>query len=258
MPVHPSAWIHPDVQLDDSITVGPQAVIEAGVEIGAGTHIGPGAVLLGPLTVGENCRIHSHAVLGDVPQDRAYGTEQTACHIGSDCIIREGVTVHRSTGDGTETRIGDRCFLMTNSHVAHNCVLGNDVTLVSGALLGGHVKVGDRAIISGNAAVHQFVRIGELAIVGGLSKIVQDVPPYLMTDQTGGIAGLNLVGLVRAGSSSEARHELKRFYRLMYREQKSRQDSLDIMTTDAQTPEGRLFLEFIAFDSKRGIRKGRK
>ena len=109
-------------------------------------------------------------------------------------------------------------------------------------------------IVSGNLQAAVFIA----AIVGGLSKIVQDVPPYLMTDQTGGIAGLNLVGLVRAGSSSEARHELKRFYRLMYREQKSRQDSLDIMTTDAQTPEGRLFLEFIAFDSKRGIRKGRK
>lgn len=257
MTIHPSAWVHADAVIHDTVYIGPHAVVEAGVEIGPHGHIGASAILMGNTRIGAHCRIHSHAVIGDIPQDRAFQEELSFCEIGDHCIIREGATVHRATGRGEVTRVGDRCFLMTNSHVAHNCVLGNDVTLVSGALLGGHVSVGDRAIISGNAAVHQFVRIGEFAIVGGLSKIVQDVPPFLMTDQAGGIVGLNVVGLVRAGVPTEIRAELKLLYRLMYRSQLPRQEALEKMQASVGSPQGERFFEFIACESTRGIRKGR-
>ncbi len=257
MTIHPTAWVHADAVIHDTVYIGPHAVVEAGVEIGPHCHIAASAILMGNTRIGAHCRIHSHAVIGDVPQDRAYDEELSFCEIGDNCIVREGVTVHRATGPGEVTRVGDRCFLMTNSHVAHNCVLGNDVTLVSGALLGGHVSVGDRVIISGNAAVHQFVRIGEFAIVGGLSKIVQDVPPYLMTDQAGGIVGLNVVGLVRAGVPKEVRAELKLLYRLIYRSQLSRQEALEKMQANVSSPQGKRFLDFIACESTRGIRKGK-
>jgi UDP-N-acetylglucosamine acyltransferase len=257
MLIHPSAWVHPDAQVHPTVTIGPNAVVEAGVVIGPDTTLAPSVVLLWQTRIGARCRIHAHAVIGDLPQDRAYKQEQTSCLIGDDCLIREGVTVHRSTGDETSTVIGNRCFLMTNSHVGHNCVLADDVTLVSGALLGGHVTVGTRAIISGNAAVHQFVRIGEYAIVGGVAKVTQDIPPYLMTDQFGEIVGLNTVGLVRAGIPSEARRELKQLHRLMYRSQSSQKQTLEQMTALATSPQGLCFLEFVSGATSRGFRKGR-
>ncbi|MCA8982747.1 MAG: acyl-ACP--UDP-N-acetylglucosamine O-acyltransferase [Planctomycetaceae bacterium] len=258
MRIHPSACIHADARIHDSVTIGPFAVVEAGVEIGPETHLAASVIVMGHTKIGSHCQLHSHAVVGDVPQDRAFHQDESTCEIGDHCILREGVTVHRATGNGTRTSVGNRCFLMTNSHVAHNCILEDDVTLVSGALLGGHVHVGKRAIISGNAAVHQFVRIGEFAIVGGLSKIVQDVPPYLMTDQAGGIVGLNVVGLVRAGVPSEIRGELKQLYRLMYRSQLSRREALEKMQDCAISEQGKLFLEFVASDSTRGFRKGKQ
>jgi acyl-ACP--UDP-N-acetylglucosamine O-acyltransferase len=126
------------------------------------------AVILGNTRIGAGCQIHSHAVIGDIPQDHAFDGSDSYCLIGDECTIREGATIHRGTAPGSATIVGDRCFLMTNSHVAHNCEIGNDVTLVSGALLAGYVRVGARAVISGNAAVHQFVRVGELAMIDGL------------------------------------------------------------------------------------------
>ena len=257
MTIHPSAWVHPSAQVHETVSIGPNAVVEAGVVIGPETTIGPSVILLGETRIGARCRIHAHAVVGDLPQDRAYKQEQTICHIGDDCILREGVTVHRSTGANSETRIGNRCFLMTNSHVGHNCTLADDVTLVSGALLGGHVSVGKRAIISGNAAVHQFVRIGEFAIVGGVAKVTQDIPPYLMTDQFGEIVGLNTVGLVRANIPSEVRRELKQLYRLMYRSQQSQKQMLEQMAEIVVSPQGQCFFEFVSGGSARGYRKGR-
>jgi UDP-N-acetylglucosamine acyltransferase len=142
---------------------------------------------------------------------------------------------------------------MTNSHVAHNCRLDDDVTLVSGALLAGHVQVGSRAVISGNAAVHQFVRIGELAIVSGLAKVVQDVPPFAMTDRDGAVVGENRIGLMRAGLSSVERSEIKAAFRLLYRSGLGRNEAVQQLSAIVTSDAGRRLLAFIAHDSKRGI-----
>ena len=256
MSIHSTAIVGPDAVVHSSADVGPYVVIDGHVSIGPGCQISASAVILGNTTLGTNTRVHSHAVIGDVPQDRAYHGELSFCHIGESCIIREGATIHRATGEGLATRIGDRCHLMTNSHVAHNCDLGNDVTLVSGALLGGHVQVGDKAVISGNVGIHQFVRIGELAMIGGVTIIVQDVPPFLMTGRDGSVVGLNSVGLQRAGFDAGERHEIKDLFRLVYRSDQSREEILKAADQLALTDAGRRFVEFISRGSLRGIRRG--
>jgi UDP-N-acetylglucosamine acyltransferase len=172
---------------------------------------------MGDTVIGARTQLHSHAVVGDVPQDRSFEGEPSRCEIGADCIIREGATVHRATGRDKVTSIGDRCFLMSNAHVGHNCKLGNDVTLVTGAILGGYVEIRDRAILSGNVAVHQFVRIGELAMIGGLGSVSQDIPPFMLTDRLGSVIGVNTIGMRRAGFTAEQRADVKRAFQLLYR-----------------------------------------
>ncbi|QDU81627.1 Acyl-[acyl-carrier-protein]--UDP-N-acetylglucosamine O-acyltransferase [Polystyrenella longa] len=253
--IHPSAIINPQAQIHAACEIGPHVVIDGPVRIGPGCKLAPSVIVMGETSIGSNCSIHSHAVIGDVPQDHGYDGEMTYCNIGNEVIIREGVTIHRAVTAGQATIIGDRSYLMTNSHVGHDCVLGEDVTLVSGALLGGHVTIGDKAIISGNAAIHQFCRIGTMAMVSGLAKVVQDVPPYLMTDRDGSIVGLNSIGLKRGGYSNEERTELKTLFKLIYRSSMPFYRVADLAHDIALTDAGRLFLAFFNSDSSRGIRK---
>jgi UDP-N-acetylglucosamine acyltransferase len=253
MTIHTTAIIDRLARVDPTAKIGPYVVIDGPVTIGADCEIGASAVILGQTQIGARCRVHSHAVIGDLPQDRAFSGAETSCRIGEECIIREGVTIHRGTAPGTQTVIGDRCMLMSNAHVAHNCQIADDVTIISGALLAGYVQVGNRAVISGNAAIHQFVRIGELAMVGGLSKIVQDVPPYFMTDQEGNVVGENRIGLMRAGLSVLERKEIKAAFRIIYRMGIGHSEIVahlsDYMTSDA----GKRLLEFVTSTSKRGL-----
>lgn len=255
MPVHPTAIISPLAGIDPSASIGPYVVIEGAVQVGAGSDIAAGAMILGNTVIGPGCRIHSHAVVGDVPQDRTYLGGESFCRIGENCVIREGATVHRGTRPGSATVVGDRCQLMTNTHVGHNCEVGNDVVIVSGALLGGYVQVGDKAVIAGGAAIHQFVRIGELALVSGLAKVVQDVPPYCMTDRDGSIIGENRIGLLRARMSAAERSEIKNAFRLIYRSGLLRDAVLDQLRTTLTTLAGRTLIEFMTNDSKRGVRR---
>jgi UDP-N-acetylglucosamine acyltransferase len=217
--IHPTAVVHSAARLGTGVQVGPGAVIEADVEIGADSHIGPHAVVLSGTRMGARCRVHSGAVLGDAPQDLAYQGAPSWVEIGDECVFREGVTVHRGTKEGSITRVGHRCFLMANSHVAHNCVLADEVILANGVLLGGYVEVGARAFISGNAVVHQFCRVGRLAMLSGLSAASKDVPPFCILENSTSntIAGLNVVGMRRAGFSPDQRAEIKRAFRMLYR-----------------------------------------
>jgi UDP-N-acetylglucosamine acyltransferase len=252
MAIHPTAVIDPAANIDSSASVGPYVVIDGPASIAAECRIGPAATILGHTTLGVGCRVHSHAVVGDAPQDHKYHGEVSYVQVGDGCIIREGATVHRGTDPESATVIGKGCLLMTNSHVGHNCQLGNGVTLVSGALLGGHVSVGDGAIISGHAAVHQHVRIGELALVGILARITQDVPPFCITDREGLVVAENRVGLMRAGFSRDERDEIKAAFQSIHRTGIGRHAAVEYLKAAVHTPAGLRLLEFFAYESKRG------
>jgi UDP-N-acetylglucosamine acyltransferase len=172
------------------------------VEIGAQCVLGPHVYLTGLTRIGARNRFHAGCVIGDAPQDLKYAGEPTRLRIGDDNVFREHVTVHRSNKIGEETIIGSHNFLMAHCHVAHNCHVGEHVILANGALLGGHVTVDDRAFISGNCAVHQFVRIGMLALTQGGTVVTQDLPPYTIAHNVNELCGLNAVGLRRAGFAS--------------------------------------------------------
>jgi UDP-N-acetylglucosamine acyltransferase len=215
--IHSTAVIHPKAQLDSSVSVGPYVVIDEAVSVGAHCVIGPHVHLTGHTTIGPRNVFHTGCVIGDAPQDVKYKGEPTRLRIGEANTFREHFTANRSNKLEEDTVIGSHNFLMAHSHVGHNCILGNHVILANGALLGGHVTVGDRAFISGNCLVHQFVRVGTLAIMQGGSAISKDLPPFCVARGDNGICGLNAVGLRRAGFTAEQRLELKRLYHLLFR-----------------------------------------
>lgn len=257
MAIHPSAFIHNDAEVHPSSEIGPNVVIDGPVRIAANCRLGPSVVILGNTEIGVGCSIHSHAVIGDIPQDHKFSGSMTYCRIGNGCVIREGVTIHRASVEESATVVGDNCYLMTNCHVGHDCLLADGVTLVSGALLGGHVQVGRKAIVAGNAGVHQFVRIGELAMIGAVAMISQDVPPFSMTNHDGEVVGLNTIGLVRSGVSCDERREIKALFKIMYRSDMPMERSFELANALAVTEAGSRFVEFFRVESRRGIRRHR-
>lgn len=219
MSIHPTAIIDPSARIGAGSVVGPYAVIGPEVVLGEHCRVGAHAVIVSHARIGDRCAIHAHAVLGGTPQDLAFHDAVSWTEIGSDVTIREGVTINRGTHEGTVTRVGDQCFLMANSHLGHNVVLGRRVILANGVLLAGYVEVADAAFLSGNAVVHQFCRIGRLAMVAGGAVITKDVPPFCTThsDLRNTVVGLNVIGLRRAGLSPEDRLQVKRAFGLLYR-----------------------------------------
>ena len=208
--------------------------------------------------IGAGCVIHANACVGDTPQDRAFSGARSFCRIGADTVIREGVTVHRGTAPESATEIGQRCLLMANSHVGHNCHIGDDVVIVNGAVLGGHVNVGPRAFLSGLTGFHQFVRIGELAMIGGVAKIVMDVPPFFMVGDDGQCCtGVNTVGLRRAGLGPDVRDELRSAYRLLYRTGLLFRAAIVEMERQVSTDAGKRLVQFLKAPSRRGVLPGR-
>lgn len=258
MPIHETGVIDPRAEIDPSAELGPYVVVSGPVRIGPRTVVDPYALLTGATEIGAACRIHAGAVIGDVPQDRAYAGGESFCRIGERTIIREGVTIHRGTAPGSTTQIGSGCFLMANSHVGHNCTLGDEVVLVNGALLGGYVEVGDGAVISGNAAVHQFCRVGELAMISGLAKVTRDVPPFLMTDRDGLCVGVNTVGLRRGGYSAAERELVKQAYRILYRSSLSTRGALEKLELLTDSIAVQRLIAFLRTPSRRGLTAGAK
>jgi UDP-N-acetylglucosamine acyltransferase len=216
--IHASAIVAAGARLGASVKIGPCAVIEEDVALGEGCDIAAHAVIKRHTRMGARNRVAEHAVIGGDPQDLKFSAG-TLSHveIGDDNVFREGVTVHRGSREGSRTRIGNGCFLMAYAHVAHDCVVGDQVVMVNYAGISGEAVVQDGAFLSGFVGVHQFCRIGRLAMIGGLTKLVQDALPFCITDGNPCRArGLNLTGLRRGGFSREEIAALKEAYRLLY------------------------------------------
>ena len=245
--IHPTALVDPRADLADDVVVGPYCVVGPQVRIGPGTVLDSHAIVTGNTHMGRNNKVFPHAVIGDPPQLLKDLGEDVGLVIGDDNTFREFVTVNTGTHlGGGPTRIGSHCLLMACSHVAHDCVLGDHVELVNNALLAGHIHMDDRAIVSGGAAMHHFVTVGTLAFVGGLSRIIQDVPPYMIVEgNPSKVRGVNIVGLRRSGCSEETIQLLKKAHRLIYRSQLTRREALEQLKAEGMTPEIRCLVEFV-------------
>jgi UDP-N-acetylglucosamine acyltransferase len=252
--VHPQALVARGAQLDDDVTVGPFAVIGDKVKIKKGTQVGSFCVIENDVTVGENCKIFTGAVIGSIPQDLKYNGEPTAVLIGDNNIIREYVTINLSTDVARPTTVESNNLIMAYSHVAHDCAVGSNCIIANGGTLAGHVTLEDRVVIGGLTAVHQFVRMGTLCIVGGCSKVVTDLPPYTTCDgHPARYYGLNLVGLKRSGMKPEVIRDIKAAYKLLFQSGHTKQHAIDeIRRTISASAEIERILLFLS-TSSRGI-----
>ncbi|MDD2485894.1 MAG: acyl-ACP--UDP-N-acetylglucosamine O-acyltransferase [bacterium] len=212
------AIVDPKAELGKDVEIGPYAIIGPDAIIGDRTSISSHAVVEGCVSLGTDCQVGIGAVIGGMPQDVKYRGERSYVRIGNNNVFREYVTIHRATGEDKATAIGDNNMIMAYGHVGHNCVIGNGVMMANMVNLGGHVLVEDKAVIGGLTGVHQFVRIGTICMIGGASRVIQDIPPYMLVDgRPTKVYGLNSIGMRRGGISSEVRLELKRAYKLLFR-----------------------------------------
>ncbi len=255
MKIHPTAIIDPGAVLHESVEVGPYSIVEGDVRIGEGTVIGSSVHIFGGTTIGRNNRIHHGVCLGSIPQDIGFDTSvRTETIIGDNNQFREGVLISRGTKPESPTRIGDNNFMMGNFHLGHDSVMGNNCIITQGAVIAGHVHIGNRVFISGLVAIHQFCRIGDYAMVAGLSKITKDVPPFCTADgNPAQIIGQNVVGLRRAGKSSEVRNAIKEAYRVVYHSNLMTSQAIKkLKEMDSPMEEIRYIVDFLE-SSDRGI-----
>jgi UDP-N-acetylglucosamine acyltransferase len=256
--LHPLAVVSPHAELGSNVHVGPFSIIEAGVEIGDGCHLASRVVVKSGTILGRGNQVFEGAVLGGMPQHVHMPQHPGRLEIGDGNVIRENVTIHRAMEAGSVTQIGSQCLLMVGAHVAHDCTLGDNVILTNNVMLAGHVSIGDRAYLSGGVAVHQFCKVGRLAMVGGMARVRQDVPPFVTID--GGstmVVGLNKVGLRRAGFTTQEVQQLKAAYKIIYRSTLAWEEILDVLSLEF--PEGPA-AEFLPFflSGKRGFVQERR
>ncbi len=259
MSIHPLAAVSPYAFIGNHVKIGPFSVVEPGVEIGNNTTIASRVVVRSGTKLGRDNIVCEGAVIGGMPQHLHMPQFPGRVVIGDGNVIRENVTIHRAMDAEKTTRIGNGCLLMVGAHVAHDCTLGSNVILTNNAMLGGHVAVSDRAYISGGVAVHQFCRIGTLAMVGGLARVRQDVPPYVTID--GGstmVVGLNRVGLRRAGFTTQQVIDLKEAYRVIYRSGLPWDEMLDKLQTQFTDGPAAEFLTFFICGNSRGFVQERR
>jgi len=250
--IHPTAIVHPQAKLDPTVVVGPYAVIDEGVGLGAHCVVGPHVYLTGLTTIGAHNVFHAGCVIGDAPQDLKYHGEPTRLRVGDHNVFREHFTAQRANRPDTETVIGAHNFFMANAHIGHNCIVGSQVIIANGALLAGHVEVGDRVFISGNCLIHQFCRVGTLALMQGGSAISKDLPSFTIARGDNGICGLNVVGLRRAGFTAAQRLELKRLYHVLFRGGKNLRAALEAAQKSFTSPAAKVLLDFVA-GARRGV-----
>ncbi|MBF0619069.1 MAG: acyl-ACP--UDP-N-acetylglucosamine O-acyltransferase [Candidatus Omnitrophica bacterium] len=254
--IHATAFIGSKVMLGDNIAVGPFAVLDGELRLGDGVEVGAHAVVSGWTAIGKNCRIFPHAAVGGDPQDKKHKREdKTLLEIGDNNIFREFTTVNRGTVEGGGiTKIGHNNLFMAYSHVAHDCRVGSDCVFANSGTLAGHVVVEDKAIIGGLTAIHQFCRVGAMAMIGGCSRVTQDIPPYsLCVGSPALVYNLNVVGLKRSGMNSSAMKHLKEAFRLMFHSGLAKKTAIEQIERDVElTPEVKHLVLF-ANGSERGL-----
>ena len=254
MKIHPTAIVSKKAHLADDVEVGPYSLVGDKVRVGRGTVVASHCVIEGNTSIGESCQIFSGAVIGTRPQDLKYKGEKSFLEIGNGNIIREYCTFNPGTKDGAKTAVGDSNLFMAYAHVAHDCVVGSNCVLANAATLAGHVIIEDKAVIGGLVAIHQFVRVGLLSIVGGCSKVVQDIPPYSTCDgHPARVFGLNLVGLKRQGMDRGVVRILHRTFKLLFQSGHTITHAKQLVAQEiSQIPEVVYLLDFINH-SQRGI-----
>jgi UDP-N-acetylglucosamine acyltransferase len=254
--VHPTSVIEDGAALGEGVRIGPFCHVGSAVTLADGVELVSHVVVAGRTSVGPRTRIFPFASIGHQPQDLKYKGEPSTLAIGSDCLIREGVTMNPGTeGGGLQTVVGDRCAFLANSHVGHDCRVGNNVILSNNVMLAGHVTVGDFAGLMGGAAVHQFARVGAHAFLGGMSGLENDLIPYGMAlGNRAHLSGLNIVGLQRRGFSRDQIHSLRRAYRLLFADEGTLAERTDDVEKEFQdNPIVKEIVAFIRAGGKRGL-----
>ncbi len=255
MKINPTAHVHPDAQLADDVEIGAFTIVGPNVKIGAGTVVRSSCVLEGWTTIGENNVIYGGVMIGGEPQDFGYRGERSFVQVGSRNIVREYVTIHRGAHEDTATVVGDDNMLMAYVHVAHNCRVGNQVTMANYAGMAGYSSVDDQAVLGGLCGLHQFVRIGRLCMVGGLSKVNKDVPPFCMADGNPmSLFGTNFRGMRRRDINAESRNAVKMAFNILTDRSLAMPQAIAAIERGVPAlPEVKEFLEFLRAKSRMGV-----
>lgn len=254
--VHPFAVVHPDARLGRGVEIGPFCIVGESAKIGDGTKLLSNVVINGHTIIGKDNEIHPFTVIGTASQDKKYRGEVSYVRIGDRNVVREFVTINRGTGVDSDTIIGNDNHLLAYVHIAHNCRIGNRVVMSNGAQLAGHVIVGDGANIGGMVGVHQFVRIGRMAMIGGMSRVVKDIPPFMLVEgHPTSVYGLNTIGLKRNNLSAQSLAELKEAHRILYRSNHNLSTALERLREITHTEEGRELIAFLQEETDRGVLK---
>jgi len=253
--IHPTAIVDPKADIDSNVEIGPYSIIEANVQIGSGTIVGSHVVIQPHVTIGPDCQIFQYASVGAVPQAIKFKGEKTILKIGRGTVVREFVTINRGTEfGGGITEVGEENLLMAYVHIAHDCKTGRNVIFANNATLAGHITIEDFVTIGGLTAIHQFVRVGKYAYIGGKSAVVKDIPPYVIAaGDRATLHGLNSVGLKRQGFSEDTLSLLKKTYRILFRIGLTLNEAIERIKAEVdQVPEVVTLMEFIK-TSQRGI-----
>lgn len=255
MLIHPTALVADGAQLADDVVIGPGSIVSAESVIGPGCVLGAHVILEHRVIIGENTKIGHGSILGADPQDLGFDPSRTdtGVRVGKGNTLREFVTINRATAKDADTVLGDRCFLMTGAHLAHDTVVGHGVVMANNVLLAGHVEVQDGVFIGGAAVFHQFIRVGRLAMVRGGCRFSKNIPPYLVAAGENEVAGLNIVGLRRAGFSTAVRHEIKRAFRLLYTSGLNVSQAVERASQENWGAEAAAFWDFTTAAGHRGL-----
>src|SRR3989339_379819 len=257
--IHKTAIVAPEAQIPGDVEIGPWTVIGPKVKIGSGVKIGNSCLIDGSTVIGAGCQIFNGAVIGSVPQDLKYKGEDTKLIIGENNIIREYTTINLGTVEKGLTQVGSNNLIMAYSHIAHDCAVGDNCVLANCATLAGHVTIEDRAVIGGLVAIHQFTRVGKMSIIGGCSKVVQDIPPFSTCDgHPAKVFGLNLVGLRRNEISQEALRALSHAFKILFFLGLNKTSAVEKARQDIpQSPEAAYLIDFIK-SSSRGVARANR